>query len=66
MREGIELTKKLMIQFTCPKCHRELAWAYETATVYCRSCDRWVAAAQMKEANPAKIDPDQRQLLLFG
>jgi uncharacterized Zn finger protein (UPF0148 family) len=56
---------KLMIQFTCPKCGRDLAWAYENASVYCRACDRWVRAGQIKQINPAKIDPDHNQLRLF-
>jgi transcription elongation factor Elf1 len=63
--KGVFMTKKLMIQFTCPKCDRELAWAYEHATVYCRSCDRWVKASEIKRVNPAKIDPDKDQLTLF-
>jgi len=62
---GEETGKKLMIQFICPKCKRDLAWAYETASVYCRPCDRWVTAEQLKDINPAKIDPNQDQLLLF-
>ncbi len=57
--------KQLMIQFICPKCNRELAWAYEYASVYCRVCDRWIRAGQLKRTNPAKIDPDQDQLILF-
>lgn len=63
---GKRTEKKLMIQFCCPKCGRDLAWAYEKATVYCRGCDRWVRAAQLKNINPAKIDPDDKQLLLFS
>ncbi|MBP2656001.1 MAG: hypothetical protein H6Q73_3570 [Firmicutes bacterium] len=58
-------TRKLMIQFRCPKCNRDLVWAYETASVYCRMCDRWIRASQLKKINPAKLDPDQAQLLLF-
>lgn len=57
--------QKLMIQFTCPRCGRELAWAYENASVYCRACDRWVLARQMREINPAKADPERNQLQLF-
>lgn len=57
--------QKLMIQFVCPKCGRDLAWAYENATVYCRACDRWVRAAQMKDINPAKAEPERNQLRLF-
>ncbi|MDT8899958.1 hypothetical protein [Anaeroselena agilis] len=57
--------QKLMIQFICPKCGRDLAWAYENASVYCRSCDRWIFAREIKNVNPAKIDPDQDQLQLF-
>jgi len=56
---------KLMIQFICPKCNRDLVWAYENASVYCRTCDRWVRADQMKRINPAKIDPNKNQLFLF-
>jgi endogenous inhibitor of DNA gyrase (YacG/DUF329 family) len=56
---------KLMIQFICPKCGRDLAWAYEKASVYCRSCDRWIRAREMKTINPAKSDPEQDQLQLF-
>ncbi len=56
---------KLMIQFTCPKCGRDLAWAYENASVYCRACDRWIRAGAMKIINPAKIDPERNQLQLF-
>lgn len=59
------MAKKLMIQFICPKCNRDLAWAYENASVYCRACDRWVRAGELKRINPAKIDPDQDQLILF-
>jgi hypothetical protein len=54
-----------MIQYICPKCGRELVWAYENVSVYCRACDRWVWARQMKTVNPAKIDPDHNQLQLF-
>jgi endogenous inhibitor of DNA gyrase (YacG/DUF329 family) len=57
--------RKLMIQFTCPKCGRDLAWAYEYASVYCRACDRWIRAAELKQINPAKADPDADQLVLF-
>lgn len=57
--------KQLMIQFICPKCNRELAWAYEYASVYCRVCDRWIRAGQLKRTNPARIDPDKAQLILF-
>jgi hypothetical protein len=63
--EGDFAAKKLMIQFICPKCNRELAWAYEYASVYCRVCDRWIRAGQLKRTNPAKIDPEQDQLILF-
>jgi len=57
--------RKLMIQFICPKCDHDLAWAYESASVYCRACDRWITVEQLKRINPAKLDPSQDQLLLF-
>ena len=63
--QGELARKKLMIQFICPKCNRDLAWAYENSDVYCRVCDRWVRAVDLKRTNPAKIDPDQNQLILF-
>ncbi|MDR3560712.1 MAG: hypothetical protein P4N59_04625 [Negativicutes bacterium] len=59
------VAKKLMMQFICPRCNRDLTWAYEYASVYCRVCDRWIKAAQMKRINPARIDPEKSQLLLF-
>jgi hypothetical protein len=33
--------------------------------VYCRACDRWIRAGQMKAINPAKYDPERKQLQLF-
>jgi hypothetical protein len=60
-----DAAKQLMIQFICPKCNKELAWAYEYASVYCRVCDRWIRAGQLKRTNPAKVDPDQDQMVLF-
>ena len=62
---AVMAAQKLMIQFTCPRCGRELAWAYESASVYCRACDRWIWAKEMKVVNPAKSDPERNQLQLF-
>jgi len=59
------VARKLMVQFVCPKCNRDLAWAYEYASVYCRVCDRWIRVGEIKRINPAKINPEQDQLLLF-
>jgi uncharacterized protein YbaR (Trm112 family) len=57
------MPKKLLL-FVCPKCQTNLAWASEVATVYCKKCDRWVKASDMK-STPIKLNPDNDQLLLF-
>lgn len=53
-----------LILFTCPKCSREVAWAGEKATVYCKKCDRWIKSSDIK-ANPTKMDAKTGQLMLF-
>lgn len=59
------MTVKQLIQFICPKCKKQLVWANETAIVYCKKCDRWVRFHDIKESNPAKMDPERDQLSLF-
>jgi len=54
-----------LILFTCPKCNRQLVWAAESATIYCKKCDRWITAKELKEKNPAKIHPEHDQMILF-
>jgi len=56
---------KNLIEFTCPKCKKLIAWANESASVYCKDCDEWIQAKDLKNMNPAKIDPNTDQLLLF-
>lgn len=51
--------------FTCPKCKHQLAWANQTARVYCKACDKWVSLNQSEEESPVKLDPEQDQMLLF-
>lgn len=56
---------KNLIEFTCPKCEKLIAWANESASVYCKECDEWIQAKDLENMNPAKIDPTTDQLLLF-
>jgi tRNA(Ile2) C34 agmatinyltransferase TiaS len=53
-----------LILFTCPQCGKELAWAGEASLVYCKKCDQWIKATDIK-SNPAKMDPKTGQLILF-
>jgi tRNA(Ile2) C34 agmatinyltransferase TiaS len=54
-----------LILFICPACGKEIAWAGEKATVYCKKCDRWIKAKEIKAANCAKMDAKTGQLILF-
>ncbi len=56
-----------LMEFICPKCKKSLTWANQTAIVYCKRCDKWVRAKDIKEVNPARMDAegDNNQLTLF-
>ena len=56
-----------LMEFICPKCKKSLTWANQAAIVYCKRCDKWVRAKDIKEATPARMDAegDNHQLTLF-
>ena len=61
----IGMDKNILIEFSCPRCKRTLAWANKNAIVYCKVCDKWIRAKDNKQINPTMLDPDSDQLILF-
>jgi len=58
------MVNKLM-QFICPKCQTPLIWAQPQATVYCKQCNRWVSAEQLKDSKLITMNGDNGQIILI-
>ncbi|CQR71369.1 hypothetical protein SOV_17280 [Sporomusa ovata DSM 2662] len=53
----------VLVEFICPLCSGPGIWAYPSAIIRCPYCTRWLTVKDVH--NPAKLDPESEQLILF-
>lgn len=58
-------TGALQVNFVCPKCGTQLAWALPTAVMSCPKCGKWVTDANRKKEGDVFLPDDSDQMVLF-
>lgn len=65
MKRTKQALSPLMVQFVCPKCGTQLAWALPTAVISCPKCGKWVTDDNRQKGCDVYLPIDGDQTVLF-